>query len=317
MITNFSEQLWIDFDLEVAIFLENLVSWIRFNASKDNPEQRNFHEGRYWSYNSYPQLAKLFSGWTSKTMRTIITRCIKHELILVGNFNKKKYDNTNWYTLSDKALAYFPIAAEKLYPDSSVDSDIGGLDLYTAAQTGRTPAQTGRPIPEDLNSLRNNTTNSSNSDYSSNQSENNSEVVQPTDKPDKSAKSDYCDTQTEDKSVLLKNKQKGKGGTAELRQYIDVYRDEFPDNPQPHPKVISTSLQKTLQTLIKKWPELDPNGNPLNPETFRRYLQQLRICAPKFSLSEYETVSGHRKKNSLETFARWNTVVKFLENQYS
>ena len=115
MITNFSEQLWIDFDLECAVFLENLVAWIRFNASKDKPEDRNFHDGKYWSYNSYPQFAKLFSGWSAKTIRTIINRCVKNDLLTVGNFNKKHYDNTNWYTLTDKAWEYFPLVQSSFF----------------------------------------------------------------------------------------------------------------------------------------------------------------------------------------------------------
>jgi hypothetical protein len=268
MITNFNEQLWIDFDLEIAVFLENLVSWVRFNATKDKPEQRNFHDGRYWSYNSYPEFAKLFSGWSSKTMRTIIARCVKHELILVGNFNKKKYDNTNWYTLSDKALAYFPIAASKLMPDSSVDSNIPVQQSDTPAQSGSTPDQTGRPIPLKPNSLRD-ITNS------------NSKILEL------------------------------------MRGMIDVYKELFPNNPQPHQKLISTSLEKVLRGLIKRWPEADPNGNALDIPAFRRYLEYLRSAAPKFSLGEYETSNGNFKKNGLETFARWNTLVKTLEGAYS
>ena len=46
MITGFNEQLWIDFDLEIAVFLENLAAWLRINASKDNEARRNYHEGR-------------------------------------------------------------------------------------------------------------------------------------------------------------------------------------------------------------------------------------------------------------------------------
>lgn len=275
MITNFNEQLWIDFDLEIAVFLENLVAWIRFNATKDKPEQRNFHDGRYWSYNSYPEFAKLFSGWSSKTIRTIISRCIKHELILVGNFNKKKYDNTNWYTLSDKGLAYFPIAASKLMPVSSVDSNTPVQEYDTPAQTGSTPAQTGRPIPEELNSLRENTTNSS-------------------------------------------SNSKSKTKTQELMwEMIAVYREIFPNNPQPHERGIATNLQKTLQSLIKKWPELDPNSNPLTIFAFKKYLTMLRDNAPQFSRGEYFTKDGRKKKNGMETFCRWNTLVQFLENNYS
>lgn len=105
----------------------------------------------------------------------------------------------------------------------------------------------------------------------------------------------------------------------ELRSLINIYCEIFPDNPQPHPRVISTTLQKTLQTLIKKWPTADPTGNqkPFNLESFRRYLEQLRYGAPKFSLGEYTTKDGNIKKNNMETFCRWNTFVQFLEGKYS
>lgn len=143
MITQFNEKLFIDTrDANVAIFIENLVSWLRFNISKDKPEDRNFFEGRYWSFNSYPAFAKLFPGWTPKVIRTIVAKCVKLGLVLIGNFNHKKYDNTNWYSLSDQALEYYPILRD--------------LTLNTPAQMGRTPAQMGRPIPEEHNSLGSN-----------------------------------------------------------------------------------------------------------------------------------------------------------------
>ncbi len=119
-----------------------------------------------------------------------------------------------------------------------------------------------------------------------------------------------------DSTLVVAPKSKKKPNPV-LLELIQIYREVFPDNPQPHPKVISTSLQKTLSTLVKRWPELDPQGNPMTLDTFKKYLELLRDNAPKFSLGEYTTDSGTRKKNNLETFARWNTVVKFLENQYT
>lgn len=101
------------------------------------------------------------------------------------------------------------------------------------------------------------------------------------------------------------------------RELIEIYREEFPNNPQTHKTLISTSLEKVLKTLIKRWPEIDPEGKPLTLYAFRMYMSFLKSNAPKFSLGEYWTQAGNRKKNGLETFARWNTVVKFLEGQYS
>ncbi len=271
MNTNFSEQLWIDFDLEVEFFLRHIVGWISYNAKKDNPDHRNFQEGQYWSYNSYPEYAKLLPGFSIKQMRTITGRAIKYGLLKVGNFNKKKYDNTNWYTLTVKGWGYYEREAKKLYPDWFADSAKPDDELNTPAQMGSDPAQTGRPIPKELNSLRENTTNSS-------------------------SKVKVEDT---------------------MRELIQVYREEFPNNPQPFKDLISTSLEKVLSGLIKRWPEADPEKRPISAQAFRNYLQFLKSSAPQFALGEYETTSGKRKKNNLETFARWNTFVKCLEGAYS
>lgn len=263
MITNFNEQLFVDFqDINIAVMIENIAYWIRKNASNE----RHFNEGRYWSYNSYPAFAKMFPGWSTKVIRTIISKCVKKGLLIIGNFNKKSYDNTNWYTLTDKALEYFP--------------QMHGLLSHTPAQTGRPPAQTGRPIPKQQTQLSNiNITNSESVD-----------------------------------SPVIAKKAKTK---IDLSELIEIYRVEFPDNPQPHKRLISTSLRNVLLGLIKRWPEIDPLGRQLDYEAFRRYLQQLKIGAPKFALGEYTTKEGNIKKNGLETFCRFNTVVKFLENCYS
>jgi hypothetical protein len=260
MITNFSEQLAsILQEVDVPVFIENLAYWIRKNAANE----KHFHEGRYWSYNSYPAFSKLYPFWSEQTIRRIIKRATAAGLLLIGNFNKKKYDNTNWYTLTDKALAFYPA--------------LHGLILHTPVENDSTPVEIDRPIPKPLPSSSNNTI-----------------------------------TTTSD------SKSKSKAKPQELmRGMIDVYRETFPNNPQPHPRLIATSLQKTLQTLIKRWPEADPNKQPLDIEAFQRYMTALRQLAPKFSLGEYTTADGNKKKNNMETFCRWNTLVKFLENQYS
>ena len=124
-----------------------------------------------------------------------------------------------------------------------------------------------------------------------------------------SAKIDKPKTQKAVNSVKTQN--------LALKELIDVYRKVFPDNPQPHSSAISTSLGKALLTLVKRWPELDPEGKGLTPEAFERYMLALKSMAPKFALGEYVTEQGNKTKHGLETFCRWNTVVKFLEGAYS
>jgi hypothetical protein len=221
------------------------------------------HEGSCWSYNSIQEFVNYFGFWSTRNIRTIIANCIKLDLIKTSTFNKKKYDNTLWYTLTDKGLEYYPQIRD-LVLNRLVDSDKGLVD-------------SDKPIPELHYQSSNNTITTSERSSSSSKS----------------------------KSNEL------------MREMIDAYREIFPNNPQPHPSLIATSLQKTLQTLIKRWPEADPDKKPITIDAFRRYMIGLKTIAPKFALGEYETKDGNRKKNNMETFCRWNTFVKFLEDQYS
>lgn len=101
-----TEQLWVDFGLDSAVFLDHIAHWLHLNSSNKQP--RNFNEGRYWTYNTLDAMHSIFPGWPKETIRNIIRRCVKNGLLIVSNFNKKKYDRTNWYTLSDLALKYYP-----------------------------------------------------------------------------------------------------------------------------------------------------------------------------------------------------------------
>lgn len=268
---NLNEQLLRDTkDAHICIFIANLAAWLRTNIDKEKYEQRNIREGQCWSYNSIKDFKNYFDFWSIKNIRTIIKHCEQQGLIIISNFNKHKYDKTSWYTLTDKALQYYPILKEKIHTRASsipINTDL--------SETANGKSGNGKPIPENLNSLSSSIT--TNTTISGSKS----------------------------KSVEL------------MQDLIAVYRQEFPNNPQPHPRVIATSLHKTLQTLIKGWPGLDPQGKKLEVDAFRRYLSLLRTSAPKFSLGEYTTKDGNKKKNGMETFCRWNTVIKFLEGAYS
>ena len=257
-----NEQLMHDTkDANVCIFIANLATWLRTNAGKLHKplEQRNFHEGRYWSYNSLQGFVKYFGFWSPQNLKTIIKKCIAEGLIITNTFNKKKFDNTLWYSLTDKGLEYYP--------------SLRDTTLNTLVSSNQRLVDSNQTIPKTLTTCSNNT-------------------------------------------ITTISSSKSKSNEL-MREMIEVYRKEFPNNPQPHPTLIATNLQRTLQTLIKRWPEADPRGLSLDIESFQRYLEHLRLTAPKFSLGEYLTDNGNRKKNSMETFCRWNTFVQFLEGKYS
>jgi len=87
------------FGVNVAIFLNNIAFWI----IKNQANNKHFHDGRHWTYNSREAFTKIFPYWTVDQIKTIVQKCVEHDLIIKGDYNTNAYDRTNWYALSDKS----------------------------------------------------------------------------------------------------------------------------------------------------------------------------------------------------------------------
>lgn len=81
--------------VECAIMLSNITWWCKTNAA--NKRKENFHEWRYWTFNSVKAWSELFPFWTQKQVRRILETLEKSGHILVGEFNDQWYDRTKWY----------------------------------------------------------------------------------------------------------------------------------------------------------------------------------------------------------------------------
>lgn len=108
---SFKLELAVDFSIELAIILDNLYFWI----SKNRASGRNYHDGRYWTYNSHRAFAEIFPYWNRYKISRILKQGVEEGLVVVGNYNKSPYDRTSWYSLTDKALSY--------WSDSSVQKE--------------------------------------------------------------------------------------------------------------------------------------------------------------------------------------------------
>jgi hypothetical protein len=332
-----NEQLMHDTkDANLCIFIANLASWLKTNSAKLHQplEERNFREGRYWSYNSIQGFVKFFGFWSTQNIKTIIKKGIAEGLIVTNTFNRKKFDNTLWYSLTDKGLKYYPFLLDTTL-NTIVRSNKPLVNSNHTIPVTTTTSNNTITTSEFHNSQSSSSIVDEKSDLLSNCSNDSLNVTEVIDVSNLITRSDYRNNHVVNKALLSKSglvlqgsecnknrKEKSngleKGMALEcMWEMIGVYREIFPNNPQPHSRVIATSLQKTLQALIKRWPEADPEGKPFNIASFRRYLEYLRSSAPQFSLGEWENANGKRKKNNLETFARWNTFVKCLEEAYS
>lgn len=111
------------YNINIATFLHNIAFWTQHNIAN----KKNFHDGLYWTYNSYDAFTKLFPYWSYEQIRLIITKCVNEELLVVGNYNKSKYDQTKWYALTEKGLELFNLlTCEISQMDESEIPDGGG-----------------------------------------------------------------------------------------------------------------------------------------------------------------------------------------------
>lgn len=86
--------------LNEAIMVQQIHYWL----IKNEERSINYHDGRYWTYNSYDNWQKEFPFFSVSTIRRTIKSLESQGLIIVGNYNKLKIDRTRWYTIDYQKL---------------------------------------------------------------------------------------------------------------------------------------------------------------------------------------------------------------------
>lgn len=84
--------------LNESIVLQQLHYWLL--------ESKNIKDGEKWVYNTYDDWQGQFPFWSVSTIRRTITKLESLKLIIIGNYNKLKIDNTKWYRIDYKTLEH-------------------------------------------------------------------------------------------------------------------------------------------------------------------------------------------------------------------
>ena len=102
---SFNVEIAQQFGIEKAILLENFYFWI----VKNRANKKNYHNGKYYTYNTSEAFEKLFPYMKARRIAQLL-REMEHEdgLLLSGQFGN--YDRTKSYTLTDIAMSYFEVA---------------------------------------------------------------------------------------------------------------------------------------------------------------------------------------------------------------
>lgn len=97
---SFDVEIAKEFGLLEAILLKNLEYWIEKNKANN----KHFHDGYYWTYNSTRAFSEIFPYVSQRQIQSALKRLEEKGIILTGNYNEEKYDRTLWYTISTNGI---------------------------------------------------------------------------------------------------------------------------------------------------------------------------------------------------------------------
>jgi len=95
------------YGVEKAILLHNISFWLEKNKANECNIKELDGKKYYWTYCSADAFTKLFPYFNKKSISRWIKELKDDGVIIIGNFNKNKYDRTGWYTMSNFCINKF------------------------------------------------------------------------------------------------------------------------------------------------------------------------------------------------------------------
>lgn len=86
--------------VNAAVVYHGIRLWCKHNEANG----KNFHDGRYWTYNSMKAFSELFPFLSERQVRSALEKLIDAGLLVKGNYNKVAFDQTSWFALGDAPI---------------------------------------------------------------------------------------------------------------------------------------------------------------------------------------------------------------------
>jgi hypothetical protein len=131
---NFDTEVAKELDTDCAILLDNILFWVY----KNKTNKRNFHNGKYWTYNSLEAFTEQFYYLSTDQIRRRLDRLEETGYIETAFLSKNKYDRTKSYTIGDMYASRMGLTKEENPFGNSAKSTI----TYITSDITSSPAET-------------------------------------------------------------------------------------------------------------------------------------------------------------------------------
>lgn len=93
MLHSFNPEVAADVGIEAAILYQNIQYW----CEKNRLNEKNFHEGYYWTYNSVKAFCEMFPYMSKDIISRNLKKLEAFGYIKTGVFNEVGFDRTKWF----------------------------------------------------------------------------------------------------------------------------------------------------------------------------------------------------------------------------
>ena len=91
------------FGVDCATLLDIIKTQVQFSWVSSI----NYYDNKYWFSITAKKLQKLLPFFTIAKIHSIIKKLKEYDLIEIGDYNTKKSDKTEWFTLTEKSKAFY------------------------------------------------------------------------------------------------------------------------------------------------------------------------------------------------------------------
>jgi hypothetical protein len=107
----FNVKLATELGLNQAIILQHFWFWFENNKSTEDRYKVKDHQYP-WSYNTITSIESIFPYLKRRAIEGAIQKLQEDGYIIIGNFNKYKFDKTKWYSITDKTYSLFSVSSD-------------------------------------------------------------------------------------------------------------------------------------------------------------------------------------------------------------
>ena len=130
------------YGVEKAVILSNIKFWLNNNKNKDLSTVK--HDGYYWMYNTAKDMSDVLPYFTQSKVQRLLKQLEDDGVLIVGNYNKVKYDRTKWYTLSE-------FTYDENCSTQTPELTIGNEQIEQPIQDSKTNTKTNNKIDTSIN----------------------------------------------------------------------------------------------------------------------------------------------------------------------